>query len=146
MDQLCRDCNLSTKPGSGRWVNRIPGVDENDQEYWICEECDNKERMGSQKPKITTIEFPDGTFDYIWCVVGRTEDDDIVTTTFEVFIGIGVDINVAECSKEYLAFDETRVFSYAQDLDEFFDWYNNGGWDFKILDYEKEESDVEING
>jgi hypothetical protein len=137
MDQLCRDCNLSTKPGSGKWVNRIPGVDENDQEYWICEECDNKERMSSQKPRITTIEFPDGVFDYIWCLIGM-QDEGIVVSTYEAFVGIGVKVNVIDCSPEYLKFDETRVFNYAQDLDEFFDWYNNGGWDFKILDYEKD--------
>ena len=97
------------------------------------------------KPLITTIKFPDGEFDYIWCVIAM-KDGDIVTSTFEAFVGIGVDINVTECSPEYLRFDETRVFNYAQDLDEFFTWHIDGGWDFRILDYEKEVGYVEANG
>lgn len=97
------------------------------------------------KPLITTIEFPDGKFDYVWCVIAM-KDGDIVTSTFEAFVGLGIDINLTECSKEYLAFDETRVFSYAQDLDELFEWHTKGGWDFRILDYEKEVGYVETNG
>lgn len=101
--------------------------------------------MENSKPKITTIKFPDGEFHYIWCVIAL-KDEDIVTSTFEAFIGIGVDVTIGECSDEYLRFDETRVFCYAADLDEFYGWHIDGGWDFRILDYEKEESNVEING
>lgn len=97
------------------------------------------------KPLITTFEFPDGKFDYIWCVVAM-KDEEVVTATFEAFVGIGIDITIGECSQEYLRFDETRVFSYAQDLDEFFEWHTKGGWDFRILDYEKEVDYVEVNG
>ena len=97
------------------------------------------------KPLITTIKFPDGEFDYIWCVVAM-KDEEVVTATFEAFVGIGIDINLTECSKEYLAFDETRVFNYAEDLNEFFGWHTDGGWDFRILDYEKEVEYVEANG
>lgn len=97
------------------------------------------------KPLITTLEFPDGKFDYIWCVVAM-KDGDIVTATFEAFVGLGVDINLTECSEKYLSFDETKVFNYAQDLEEFFGWHTDGGWDFRILDYEKEVDYVEVNG
>ena len=97
--------------------------------------------MENKKPRITTVEFPDGTFDYIYCVIAMM-DEDIVTSTFEAFIGLGIDINIETCSDKYRMFDETRVFSYAADLEEFFQWYNDGGWDFKILDYEKDEDDL----
>lgn len=94
--------------------------------------------MSNGKPVITKVNFPvEGTLDYIFCVIAMT-DDDVITSTFEAFIGVGININISDCSDSYRKFDETRVFNYAQDLDEFFDWYNNGGWDFKILDYEKE--------
>ena len=97
--------------------------------------------MENKPPKITTIDFPDGQFNYVYCVIAMM-DEDIMTSTFEAFIGIGIDINIDTCSNQYLKFDESNVFCYAVDIDEFFDWYNNGGWDFKILDYELEVNNV----
>lgn len=94
--------------------------------------------MANKPPYIISIKFEDGTFDYIWCLIAML-DGDMITNQFEAYIAIGVDINIDTCSKEYLSFDESRVFCYAQDLDEFFSWYDNGGWDFKILDYESLE-------
>lgn len=35
----CDWCGLSTAPGFGRWVNRVPGVRSDGSEYWICAEC-----------------------------------------------------------------------------------------------------------
>ena len=92
------------------------------------------------KPKITQITFDEGVFDLVWCVIGQTDYEQIIST-FEAFIcvsnpGVNFDDNISEKLRK---FDETRIYAYADDINEFEDWVTNGGWDFKILDYEKEE-------
>jgi hypothetical protein len=93
------------------------------------------------KPKITQIIFDEGVFDLIWCVIAQTDYEDIVAT-FECFICINNPwVNFADNVSEKLRkFDETSIYAYAEGIEEFESWFVNGGWDFKILDYEKEEN------
>lgn len=91
------------------------------------------------KPKITKVVFDEGVFDLVWCVIAQTDYGQILST-FEAFIcvnnpGVNFDDSVSE---ELRKFDETKIYSYAEDMAEFENWINDGGWDFKILDYEKE--------
>lgn len=37
--QPCSECGESTAPGSGRWVNRVPGLRVDGSEFWYCDEC-----------------------------------------------------------------------------------------------------------
>lgn len=82
---------------------------------------------------LTKIKLPEGAFDFAWCLI-RTEDDVI----FESFIGIGVDLDFDSCSAQAKAFDNS-VYAYAADMNEFWDWVRDGGWDFTILDYERKD-------
>jgi hypothetical protein len=86
------------------------------------------------KALVTTIEFPEGKNDYVWCLI-KTDDN----ITFETWIGIGCDIDFANesLSKELRTFDN-KVYFYAEDLDEFYRLVQDGYTDFSILDYDKE--------
>lgn len=96
------------------------------------------------KPLIVPIDFPDGKFNFIWCLIGMVENpEDEPSATFEAYVGIGDQIEDWESvSAQLRLFDETKVFYYAQDLDDFFGIVKDGGGDFKILDYEKEDGDA----
>lgn len=96
------------------------------------------------QPYIRKVKFPEGTFDFVNCEIAMFEKDDggskNVTSTFHSYIAIGmpgIDM-AANISPELKFFDETKIFAYAQDMNELMEWSTNGGWDFIILDYEKE--------
>ena len=93
------------------------------------------------KPKITKVAFDEGVFDLVWCVIAQTDYDQILST-FESFICVNnPSVNFADpVSEELRRFDEANIYSYAEDMAEFESWVNDGGWDFKILDYEKEDN------
>lgn len=97
-----------------------------------------------EEPFIRKIKFPEGTFDFINCEIALFEEDSNgqrdITMTFSAYIAIGMpSIDMADnVSKELKYFDENKIFAYAQTLDEFREWFENGGWDYIILDYEKE--------
>jgi hypothetical protein len=97
-----------------------------------------------ETPFIRQFIFPEGTFDFVNCEIAMFQEDDNgqreITSTFHSFIAIGmpgIDMS-GDTSKELKYFDESKVFAYAQDLNEFKVWIEEGGWDFIILDYEKE--------
>jgi hypothetical protein len=91
-----------------------------------------------ENPQITTLDFPEGKFDLIWCLIGQTDGEEIIST-FEAFIAVNFpDVNFdSKVSDELRRFDETRIYAYAHGLSEFENLIENGGWDFKILDYER---------
>ena len=59
--EICNECGRSVAPGSGRFVNRIPDLnDEKTREEmgkpfpegdYICEECDRKLREAETPPR-----------------------------------------------------------------------------------------------
>lgn len=97
-----------------------------------------------EEPFIRQIKFPEGTFDFINCEIAMFDEDENgqrdIKSTFMAYIAIGmpsIDM-VDKPSKELKYFDENKIFAYAQTLDEFMEWFKDGGWDFTILDYEKD--------
>lgn len=92
-----------------------------------------------EKPEITVLNFPEGKFELVWCLIAQTDGDEIIST-FESFIAVDYpEVDFAgEVSERLRLFDENRVFAYVWGLEQFEDIVLNGGWDFKILDYEKE--------
>jgi len=95
----------------------------------------------SVNPLVVPIEFPDGKFNFIWCLIGMIDEpDEEPETTFEAYVGLGAEIeDWDKVSPQLRLFDETKVFYYAQDLEDFFHIFENDGGDFKILDYEKDD-------
>jgi hypothetical protein len=96
--------------------------------------------MNIVKPKVTQKTFDEGVFDLIWCVIGQTDYGQVIST-FESFICVNPpEVNFADPVSEKLRkFDENAIYAYAENMAEFERWVNEGAWDFKILDYEKEE-------
>lgn len=98
-------------------------------------------------PYIRKIKFPEGEFDFVSCQIALFDEtsggEKILTSTFWSYIAVGMPgiDSLDSCSKELQYFDNTKIFAYAQDIQEFNDWVNNDGWDFIILDYEKEFDD-----
>jgi len=90
--------------------------------------------------EITKVSFPEGDFDYVWCLV-MMEDESL---SFETFIGVGIDVgDWISVSEECRSFDE-KVIAYAQDWDEFEGWVKNGAHDFTIVDYEKKAIELSL--
>lgn len=88
--------------------------------------------------EITKVSFPEGEFDFVWCLISYDEE----SISFESFIGVDVSIpNATTASQEFQIFDQ-KVLSYANDWDEFEEWVKDGGFDFKILDYERKSLNV----
>jgi hypothetical protein len=86
---------------------------------------------------ITKVSFPEGDFEYVWCLVAMEDE----CLSFEAFIGVGIDIdNWDSVSQKCRSFDE-KVLAYARDWDEFESLVLNGGHDFNILDYERISND-----
>jgi len=48
MKEMCRECNESVAFGSGKFINRIPGDDDN----WLCAECDENEARHDPIPNL----------------------------------------------------------------------------------------------
>lgn len=87
--------------------------------------------------EITRVSFPEGDFEYVWCLLSMGDE----SLSFEAFIGVGISIdNWESASAKCRSFDE-NVLSYAKDWDEFESMVLNGGHDFSILDYERVSND-----
>lgn len=84
---------------------------------------------------VVKINFPEGDLDFIRVLI-KTDTDSV----FETWIGIGLDVIPAlgKVSAELFNFD-MLVHSYAEDMDEFWNWVRNGADDFEILDYERKD-------
>lgn len=90
--------------------------------------------------EITKVSFPEGEYDFVWCLV-MMEDESL---SFETFIGVGIDVgDWISVSEECRSFDE-KVIAYAQDWDEFEGWVKNGAYDFTIVDYEKKAIELSL--
>jgi CDP-glycerol glycerophosphotransferase (TagB/SpsB family) len=90
--------------------------------------------------EITRVSFPEGEYDFVWCLLSYDEE----SINFESFIGVDVSIeDASSASEEFQNFDK-NVFSYADDWDEFEKWVKSGGFDFTIVDYEKKRIDSSL--
>lgn len=85
-------------------------------------------------PAFTNFLFPEGEFSFVYCHVSLDE-----RISYDSFIGVGVNVaDVTKASESFQLFDSYNVFSYVEDLKDFFRVLIDGGGDYRILGYEQD--------
>lgn len=95
-------------------------------------------------PEIVSVNFPEGTFDFIWCDLCVTSDGE-GASFYPAFIGIGVDIeDMTKVSEQLSLFDAYKVFTYVPNLQDFFQAYIEGMDWYRIVNYEVSEESLPL--